>query len=72
MPLKSKYKGVTIRPFGQKKYFSMVTHKGIKYYCGTYYTEMEAVKARDLKIIRLNLPVATQVIKKLNHEKEFG
>lgn len=67
---KSKYKGVCVRVYGNRRFVSQVTHKGVIYSCGNWPTELEAVKARDMTIIKLNLPVKTQIIKKKQDEQK--
>lgn len=58
------YTGVT---FHRKicKYESRVGHAGITYKCGWYETDIEAVRARDLLIIKKGLPVKLQLLKPL-------
>lgn len=58
----TKYTGVNYKR-GICQYESKVTNLGITFYCGWYDTEMEAVKARDLCIIRNGLKVKLQILK---------
>jgi hypothetical protein len=58
------YKGISYHK-QSKKYRSEVYHKGIRYNCGEYLTDVEAVKARDLMIIRKNLDLPLQKLRKL-------
>jgi len=58
------YKGVSFHKRSQR-YRAEVCHKGTKYNCGEYLTESDAIKARDLMIIRKNLNVPLQKLRKL-------
>ena len=49
------YKGVSFQR-DKNKWRSFFTHKGIRYDCGHYDTEMEAIRMRDKKIMALGLP----------------
>lgn len=60
----SKFTGVQWNKRSQK-WESSVSSKGIKYSCGYHDTEKEAAKARDRKIIALNINKPLQVLKKI-------
>ena len=60
--MNNKYTGVNYKR-GICKYQSKVTHFGVTYFCGFFDTELEAVKARDLCIIRNDLKVKLQILK---------
>lgn len=64
MTKQSKYKGVNWN-VQRNKWRSSVTVKGKKIECGFHDTELEAVKARDKKIIALKLNVELQKFKRL-------
>jgi hypothetical protein len=64
-----KYTGVTYhRKLG--KYESRVTYSGITYKAGWYDTEIEAVRTRDLLIIKKGLPVKLQILKPISQIKK--
>jgi hypothetical protein len=44
---------------------SSVSEKGVKYDCGYYDNERDAAKARDRKILALNLDKPLQVLKRV-------
>lgn len=46
-----------------QKWQSTINHKGIKYHCGMHENQMDAVKARDKKIIQHGLNIPLQIIK---------
>jgi len=48
-----------------KKFKSYVTKDSVHYPCGYHDTEILAVKARDIKIVKLGLDVKLQILKKL-------
>lgn len=58
----NKYTGVIYKR-GICKYESKVRHLGITYHCGWFETESEAVKARDLCILKNGLNVKLQILK---------
>lgn len=58
------YRGVSFHRL-IRKYSSAVSHKGIKYNCGTHDTAEAAAKARDRKIIEKGLNVPLQILKPL-------
>lgn len=47
------------------KWKSTVTSKGVKYDCGMFLTQKEAVLSRDKKILGLGLDVKLQILKPL-------
>ncbi len=49
----SKYRGVTISLNRDKKYRAITYYRGIKYDCGSFYSEEEAARAYDKKAIEL-------------------
>jgi len=60
----SKYTGVTwVRNL--QKWSSSVTSKSVRYDCGYHDDERAAAKARDRKIIALNLKKPLQILKKV-------
>jgi len=60
----SKYTGVTwVRNL--QKWSSSVTSKSVRYDCGYHDDERSAAKARDRKIIALNLKKPLQILKKV-------
>lgn len=61
----SDYDGVTWNTQSQL-WKSSVSDKGIKYECGYYNNERDAVKARDKKIIELGIKKPLQILKKAN------
>ncbi len=61
----SKYKGVSWDK-RTKKWESALTSKGLRYPCGFYDDEIQAVKARDKRIIALGLDYSKlQILKPL-------
>lgn len=60
MTKKSNYTGVSWKASHQRW-----CAKVQRYECGCFHTELEAVKARDKKIIALNLKQPLQIFKKL-------
>lgn len=67
--MSKKYTGVSYkRTTG--KYQSKVTHVGVTYFCGFFDTEIEAIRARDLLIIKKGLPVKLQILKPISKEKK--
>ncbi len=61
----SKYKGVSWDK-RTKKWESVLTSKGLRYPCGFYDDEIQAVKARDKRIIALGLDYSKlQILKPL-------
>ena len=46
-----------------KRWQSVVRHDGINYSCGMHLNQMDAVKARDRKIIEKGLPTKRQILK---------
>jgi hypothetical protein len=65
----SKYVGVKWRKYNQK-WVSEFIVKGVKYNCGAHDTELEAVKARDLKIIKLGFNIKLQVFSKIDKDEQ--
>ena len=61
------YKGVRRKRMigGRYVFNAEVYFKGSKIYVGSYKTAKEAAKARDLHIIKNNIPVETQILKKI-------
>lgn len=59
----SDYDGVSWNTQSQQ-WKSSVSYKGIKYECGYYDNERDAAKARDRKIIALNINKPLQILKK--------
>jgi hypothetical protein len=57
------YKGITFHK-KDKKWRAEIYHKGTRYNCGSYETETEAIRARDLRILNENLDVPTHKLKK--------
>lgn len=66
--MNKKYTGVNYKR-GICQYESKVTNFGVTYFCGWFDTEAEAVKARDLCIIRNGLKVKLQLLKPVKKEK---
>jgi len=60
----SQYKGVTFNK-QKNKYISSVCENSVRYPCGEFNTEIEAVKSRDRKIMNLGLKVELQIFRKL-------
>jgi hypothetical protein len=60
--MNKKYTGITYKR-GICKYESKVTHIGVTYFCGFFDSELEAIKARDLCILRNGLKVKLQFLK---------
>lgn len=58
------YKGVSYNRI-TKLYYSTVMENKIKYNCGSHNTEIEAVKARDKKILEKGLKAPLQILKPL-------
>jgi len=58
------YKGISWHSQTQR-WRASVGANGIKYDCGKYVNQIDAVKARDRKIINLGLKVDLQIFKKL-------
>lgn len=61
----SEYIGVSWKPSIQK-WTSSVSEKSVKYDCGYHDNEREAAKARDRKILALNIKKPLQILKPLN------
>jgi hypothetical protein len=56
----------------QQRFLASVTCDGKYYHCGFHKTAIEAAKARDRKIMALNLNVPLQIFKKIEKlEKEL-
>lgn len=71
--IRSKYVGVYYYPTSRtgEQWHSVVSVNSERMSCGYYKTEHEAVKARDLAIIRYNLKQPLQVLKKIMTYKGF-
>lgn len=69
--MSKKYTGIT---YHRKicKYEARVGHAGVTYKAGWYDTEIEAVRARDLLIIKKGLPVKLQILKPIQKEKKLN
>lgn len=52
-----------------KKWQSSLRHNGVHYPCGMYVNQMDAVKARDTKIIQHGLKVKLQILSPVNKNK---
>lgn len=65
----TEYKGVSWKS-RDRKWQSQITVKGVRYECGRFDTEIDAIKARDRKIIALGLGNQhLQIIKPVNNAK---
>ena len=62
----SKYKGVRWAA-SSKRWRSTIQHNGELHQVGFFEDDLEAAKARDRLIIRLNLPLELQIYKPLKH-----
>jgi hypothetical protein len=66
----TEYKGVSWKA-RDRKWQAQITVKGIRFECGRFDTEIDAIKARDRKIIALSLDYKyLQVIKPMNNERQ--
>jgi hypothetical protein len=54
-----------------QKWQSVISHKGIRYNCGSHVEQKDAIKARDRKIIEKCLPVKLQYLKPLSKSKSI-
>lgn len=52
-----------------QKWQSSVRHNGVNYPCGMHDKQMDAVKARDTRIIKEGLNVKLQILKPLSKKK---
>lgn len=61
------YKGVRRKRMigGRYMFHAEVYFKGSRFSVGSYKTPKEAAKARDLHIIKNNIPIETQILKKI-------
>ena len=64
----TEYKGVSWKT-KNRKWQSQITVKGVRYECGHFDTELEAIRARDKKIMALGLPNSLlQIFKPMSNE----
>jgi len=61
--LTSKYKGVSYNK-NHKKWEGSIAEDGVRRSCGFWETDIEAAKALDVMILKLQLKAKTQIYKK--------
>jgi len=66
---RSIYRGVAWNMM-QQQFKATVTYQGVTYSCGFWDTPIEAVKARDKKILALNLDVPLQIFRKISETEK--
>lgn len=55
-----------------QKWVATIRYNEKKYYCGSYVEQKDAVKERDMMILKHSIPRYLQILKPINGKKKIG